>query len=189
MQDKILAATKQNLANSKFPNIDTFDHQGTVGVRTIRVINSGVFENLEIPSPLDIDKRVNCTKRLLRWLLLKKYKDILTECKETLKGISGGQWMIGEVKDGTMDRFWTWEKINRIDTYGTVYSGVDSCIDSGKDIWLVLGNIMWKKHRSVFQDHVKYIHNDIVKHSRVRIIQYAERDPGMNDLAKYLTPP
>ena len=189
MQDKSLAATKQNLANSKFPNIDTFDHQGTVGIRTMRVINSGVFEKLEIPSPLDIDKRVNCTKRLLRWLVLKKYKDILTECKETLKGISGGQWMIGEVKDGTMDRFWTWEKINRIDTYGTVYSGVDSCIDSGKDIWLVLGNIMWKKHRSVFQDHVKYIHNDIVKHSRVRIIQYAERALGMNDLAKYLTPP
>ena len=48
---------------------------------------------------------------------------------------------------------------------------------------------MWRKHCSLFQDHVKYIHNDIVKHSRVRILQYAELDREMNDLAKYLTPP
>ena len=48
---------------------------------------------------------------------------------------------------------------------------------------------MWRKHRSNFQDNVKYTHNDIVKIFRVWIIQYAERVHEMHDLSKYLPPP
>ena len=43
---------------------------------------------------------------------------------------------------------------------------------------------MWKKHQSVFQDHIKYIHSDILKTFRVGIIQYAERVREMHDLEK-----
>ena len=39
------------------------------------------------------------------------------------------------------------------------------------------------------QDHVKYIHNDIVKPLRVGIIQYAKIVRDMNNLEKYLHPP
>ena len=48
---------------------------------------------------------------------------------------------------------------------------------------------MWRKHQSVYQDHLKYIHNDIVKPFRVGIIRYAERVQEMHGLAKYLPPP
>ena len=48
---------------------------------------------------------------------------------------------------------------------------------------------MWRKHRSVFYDHVKYIHNDIAKPFRLGIIQYAEYIREMHDIAKYLPPP
>ena len=41
---------------------------------------------------------------------------------------------------------------------------------------------MWRNHRSVFQDHLKYIHNDIVKPCCVGIIRYAERFQEMYDL-------
>ena len=38
---------------------------------------------------------------------------------------------------------------------------------------------MWRKHRSTFQDHVKYIHNDIVKPFSWRIGQVqVPRDHG-----------
>ena len=47
---------------------------------------------------------------------------------------------------------------------------------------------MWKKHQRFFQDHVKYIHNDIVKPFIVDILQYAEHVCKMHDLAKYLPP-
>ena len=47
---------------------------------------------------------------------------------------------------------------------------------------------MWKKHRILFQDHVKYINNDIVKPFRVGIFRYVERVQEMHDLAKYLPP-
>ena len=48
---------------------------------------------------------------------------------------------------------------------------------------------MWKKHRIVFQDHVKYIHNGIVKPFRVGIIQYVKRVHDIHNLSKYLPPP
>ena len=48
---------------------------------------------------------------------------------------------------------------------------------------------MRKKNLILFQDHVKYIHNDIVKHFRVRILRYAEHVQDMHNLAKYLPPP
>ena len=47
---------------------------------------------------------------------------------------------------------------------------------------------MWKKHRSVLQDHVKYIQNDIVKTFRSGILQYTKRVHEMHDLKNYLPP-
>ena len=48
---------------------------------------------------------------------------------------------------------------------------------------------MWKKHWSVFQDHVKYIHNETVKPFIFGILQYAECVRETHELAKYLPPP
>ena len=48
---------------------------------------------------------------------------------------------------------------------------------------------MWRKHRSVYQYHIKYVHNDIVKPFKVKILRYAERMRDIHDLAKYLPPP
>ena len=48
---------------------------------------------------------------------------------------------------------------------------------------------MWRKHWSVYQDHMKYVCNDIVKTFKVKIIRYAERVCDMHDLEKYLPPP
>ena len=48
---------------------------------------------------------------------------------------------------------------------------------------------MYRKHRSIYQDHMKYIHNDIVNTLKVKIICYSESVRDMHDLAKYLPPP
>ena len=52
-----------------------------------------------------------------------------------------------------------------------------------------LGKCMWRNQRIVFQDHLKYICNDIVKPFYVVIFPYAERVQEMHDLAKHLPPP
>ena len=48
---------------------------------------------------------------------------------------------------------------------------------------------MWDKHQSVYQDHMKYICNEIVKPFKVKILRYDNRVRDMNDLVKYLIPP
>ena len=48
---------------------------------------------------------------------------------------------------------------------------------------------MWGEHWRVLQDHVKYIHNDIVKPLQFGVLHYAERAQEMHNLVKYLPPP
>ena len=45
----------------------------------MRDLTIGVFENLEIISPMEVDKRVSYTHRTLRGVALKKYRAILEE--------------------------------------------------------------------------------------------------------------
>ena len=137
---------------------------------------------------MDVDKWVNCTQRILRGPALKKYKKVLVECKELVKGIAGYQWIIGPTKDVTMEQLCTWGKQYYINISGGMYLVRNICIEFDKDIWFKLGKIMLKRHRIILQDHVKYIHNDIVKPFRVSIIQYAECICEMHDLVKYFPP-
>ena len=48
---------------------------------------------------------------------------------------------------------------------------------------------MWSKHQRNFHDHVKYIHNYIVKTFRVRITYHTERLHEMHDLDNDLPQP
>ena len=60
---------------------------------------------------MDVDKIVNYMQRLIRRSTLNKYKTVLKEFNETSKGIYVDQWTLGETKNVTMERFWTWEKL------------------------------------------------------------------------------
>ena len=83
-----------------------------------------------------------------------------------------------------MDKFCTWDNIYDIYAYEDACLGSDKCINFQKELFFELGNSMLKKYWSLFQDQVKYIHNDIVKPFRVLILQYVERICEMHDLAE-----
>ena len=83
-----------------------------------------------------------------------------------------------------MEKFWIWGKIQALDGSGDMYLVPYRCSDFEKYIWFELENSMWRKHRRTFQYHIKYIHNEIVKHFRVSILHYAERVREMQKLAK-----
>ena len=71
----------------------------------MRNLTSGVFEHLKITSTMDAYQRFKYTQRLLKGLLLKKYKTFLEEYKETANGIDEYQRKLGEAKDVTMESF------------------------------------------------------------------------------------
>ena len=48
---------------------------------------------------------------------------------------------------------------------------------------------MWSKYRSVFQDHLNHICNDIVKQFRVGILRYSEQVQEMHDQSNHLPSP
>ena len=96
---------------------------------------------------------------------------------------------LGKLKELSTDEFWTWAKSDGIGYDGDAYLVLDKCVELKKDLWFELGKAMWRKHRSVYQDYLKYICNDIVKPLCVVILRYVERVHNMHDLVKRLTPP
>ena len=148
----------------------------------MRDLKRGLFEDLEITFPLDVDKRVNYMQRLLKRLALNKYKTVLSECKASAKVIAGDQWTLSAKKYVIMEKFRTWEKLYSVEVSGDMYLGAHRLLDFEKEIWFELGKIIWKKHRSVLQDHIKYIHNENLKPFRVFILQYAKSAHEMHDI-------
>ena len=78
---------------------------GPAVVCAINDLTNRVFEQIETTTPIGVDKRVNYLHFLLRGSALNKYKTVLVECKELVKGIDGYQWTLGAMKDVTMEQF------------------------------------------------------------------------------------
>ena len=94
-------------------------------------------------------------------------------CKDTDRGLADNQWTIGAEKFVTMEQLWVLDQVDGVDYDVYAVTGEEHCTEFEKWLWFELVNSMWMKHRYVFQDHVKYIHNYIVKKFRIGILQYA----------------
>ena len=52
--------------------IDMFDHEGPAVVIIMHDLTSGMFDHLDITSPIDVDQRLTYTQRILIGHALKK---------------------------------------------------------------------------------------------------------------------
>ena len=132
-----------------------FDHEGPAVVNAMRDLTSGVFEHLEIPSPMDVDQRLAYTQLIIRGDALKKYKAVLVEYKQLAKDIVGYKWDLVVLKEISMGAFWNWTKKYGIGYDGDAYLGLDKFVYFDKEVWFKLVKCVWRKHQSVYQDHLK----------------------------------
>ena len=89
----------------------------------------------------------------------------------------------------TMEQFWAWEKVGAVDKAGYLFNRPERWAYFHNWSWLDFGKSMWRKHWGKLQEHVKYIHNGIMKPFRVAILQYPDTVRNMHVLAKYPPPP
>ena len=106
-------------------------------------------------------------------------------CRQLAKELAGDKWTLGELAGLSVKNFWTWAKMDTTGYDGHVYLARKKCVKFERELCFDLGKCMWRKHRSIYHNHMKYIHNDIVKTFKVKILCYAERVRDMHDLAKY----
>ena len=81
---------------------------------------------------MDGDQRVAYTQRILSGSVFTKYKTVLVEYKELVKGLDGYQWTLGQTKDVTMEKFWTWSNTDANNGSGCMYLELNRCIDIEK---------------------------------------------------------
>ena len=110
-------------------------------------------------------------------------------CKQSEKDLAGDEWTLDDLSGVSTEEFWTWAKTDTIGYDGHPYLASDKCVDFERELWFELGNCMWRKHQIVYQDHMKYVCNDILKPFKVKILRYTKRVRERHDLAKYLPPP
>ena len=46
---------------------------------------------------------------------MRKYRQVLAECKDLAKGLDGDQWNTGKAKSVTIEKFWNWDKVESIE--------------------------------------------------------------------------
>ena len=88
-----------------------------------------------------------------------------------------------------MEGFWDWDKADGLEADIDMTIGEENCKDFDKELWFELGKNIWKKYRRFFQDHVKYIHNNIIKPFNVIMLHYVGQIHKMHDIDKQLPPP
>ena len=101
----------------------------------------------------------------------------------------GYKWTLGELKEVIMEDFCIWDKVMGTNSDEEPVSRSELCDDFNNYIWFKLGNGMGSNHHSTFKYHMKYINNDIMKPSRVIILQYYKHISEMHELDLYLPPP
>ena len=64
-------------------------------ISTMRDLEIGFVEHVETTSEMDLDKNIKYKERILRGLVLKKYRQGLAECKDSKKGVAVYHWNPG----------------------------------------------------------------------------------------------
>ena len=67
-----------------------------------------VFEYFEINSPMYLDQRVSYTQPIPLVSGLKRYREVMEECKQAPKEISGDKWDLGKIEGLFTDDLWSW---------------------------------------------------------------------------------
>ena len=89
----------------------------------------------------------------------------------------------------TLYYFWHFCKADGLYCDSAVITNKDQCVDLDCALCLMLDRYMWKKHRSVFDEHIIYVNNDTHNPYKMGIFKYAGCVREMFELAKYLPPP
>ena len=117
---------------------------------------------------MDVEKRLAYTQRIPRGSPLKKNREILMTVRQLAKDLAGDEWNLGELTELSAEDFWTWAKTDTTGNDVNDYLTWDKCVNFERGLWFELGKCIGRKHQSVYQDHMKYVLNDIVKPFKVK---------------------
>ena len=112
----------------------------------------------------------------------------MVTCGQSTKEIAGDECTLVKLTGLYSENFSTWDKTDTAGYDKHAYLSRDKCFVFERDLWFELGKFMWSKHQSVYQDHMKYICNDIVNTFKVKILCYTDHVHEMHYLDKYLPP-
>ena len=91
--------------------------------------------------------------------------------RQSVKELAVDEWNLSELAGLSVEAFWNWDKTDTTGYGGHTYLARNKCVDFDRELWLKLEKCMWRNHWSVYQDHMKYIHNDVLKPFRVKILR------------------
>mmetsp|Transcript_17197 Transcript_17197/g.32552 ORF Transcript_17197/g.32552 Transcript_17197/m.32552 type:complete len:470 (+) Transcript_17197:1371-2780(+) len=197
LKDPSKSATKDNTEKKKFPAIESFTGSGATTVIVLKRLNMEVFEHLGISNDSTkveqrMDYLLQVTTGRARDQLVEIFKrgrqqfaDAFEVAEETKRAFVRDKkvffnWLVKgnkgkEVPESTL--------LN----YGSTAKAQCSCYEAY--VWFEYGRMMWNRHRTVFEEHIRYIENKIIKPFDMLIRDFYDRVNEMYSYAYYIQPP
>ena len=104
-----------------------FDNEVPAIINMMHDLTVGVLGHQDITSKLDLDLRIKYTERILIRPELKKFWQVLLECKYPAKKLAGYQWSLGSTNIFTIEQLWTWTRLDRREGTGQPTSVLERC--------------------------------------------------------------
>ena len=85
---------------------------------------------------MDVDQRVAYTQRIMIGAALKKYKEVLMDCKPLEKDLTGEKWNLRNLKALSTEDSWNWSKSDGLDYSSDAYLIWTSMLTSRRRFFL-----------------------------------------------------
>ena len=197
LKDPSKSATKDNTEKKSFPAIETFTGSGATTVIVLKRLNTEVFEHLGIVSDhTKIEQRMDyllqvTTGRARDQLVdifkrgRQQFADAFDLPEDTRKALVRDKkiffgWLVKGNKGNDVPE----ETLNN---YGRFAKNHCECYEAY--VWFETGKMMWNRHRTVFEEHIRYIENKIIKPFDMVIRDFYDRVNEMYSYTYYIQPP
>ena len=200
------ADDRTNLEDKKSPQIKNLTYAGAEVMKSIRALDLDLYRPQGITDGDHAFERISYFERTLSGNARSQFNKIYEQARKK----SLDKWTILEtdpnqyeelMKDRTKFSEWTLEdeELSEEDKKKTVdeqivlteqlVMGHEAAQTFEKLLWFELGKLIWKDHRQMYYDHIKYLQQHICKPFKWTMIQYISRVRELFDYCIYLQPP
>jgi hypothetical protein len=192
-------ASKDNTEKKEFPAIETFTGSGATTVIVLKRLQTEVFEHLGIANDYrKVDERLDyllqVTTGRARDQLVSIFKqgrqqfaEMFEVHADTKKAFVRDknvffEWLLNEDKTGGEDLP---EDVE--DSIGVTAKDHSQSYEAY--VWFEMGKLLWTRHRTVQEEHIRYLENKIIKPYDMAIRDFYDRVIEMYTYINYMQPP
>eukprot|EP00557_Chaetoceros_sp_GSL56_P012168 CAMPEP_0176484630 /NCGR_PEP_ID=MMETSP0200_2-20121128/4560_1 /TAXON_ID=947934 /ORGANISM="Chaetoceros sp., Strain GSL56" /LENGTH=472 /DNA_ID=CAMNT_0017881123 /DNA_START=218 /DNA_END=1637 /DNA_ORIENTATION=- len=199
LKDPSKKATKDNTEKKEFPAIETFTGSGATTVLVLKRMQTEVFEHLGIANDFaKVEERLDYLLQITTGRARDQLVSIFKQGRQQFADAFAVHASTKRAFERDKKVFFEWllngdkGKRDEIpeDTLVQIGDTVrEQCQSYETYVWFEMGKLMWTRHRTVLDEHIRYLENKIIKPYDMAIRDFYDRVIEMYSYTYYIQPP